>query len=75
MVRELLAKAWEAFGLNSKIAQTALGAITKPVANSYGTAGARQAVSQTVKEVIPSLGPYGGAIGAAGSNAFEERRP
>lgn len=63
MLKEMLAKLWEALGLNSRLATAA--AQTVPGVRQWQAAGARSATEQTVPEIIPSLGGFGGAAGSA----------
>ncbi|UOF81817.1 hypothetical protein [Caudoviricetes sp.] len=72
MAKQLLEKIWEAFGLNSKLAQTALQAtpFVGKLPESWATQSAKQAIDQTSKEIVPSLGGYG----AAASSVYERQR-
>ena len=72
MAKQFLEKVWEAFGLNSRLAQTALQSL--PVVNklpeTWAAQAAKTATSQTSKEIVPSLGGYGGAA----ASIYERKR-
>ena len=63
LAKDMVGKFFEAFGLNSKLAQSAIE--YSGVGNAYGGASARAAVSQTTRSVNPNLaGPVVGATNA-----------
>lgn len=72
MAKQLLEKVWEAFGLNSKLAQTALQSVPGigRIPENWAAQAAKQATSQTTREIVPSLGGYGGAA----SSIYERQR-
>lgn len=72
MAKQFFEKVWEAFGLNSKLAQTALQSVPvlSKIPENFAAQSAKQATSQATREVVPSLGGYGGAA----SSVYERTR-
>lgn len=81
MIKDLFENIMQTIG-TSKTAQAAIGIakglpgaknLAQKTADQYNLAAARQAVSQTPKEIVPSFGPYSGAVFGASKNAFDDR--
>lgn len=64
MLKEVVGKVWKALATNPAISATA-GVAVRPVAAGWYKAKADRATGQGIKEIIPSLGGYGGAAGSA----------
>lgn len=64
MVKDLISNVWKAMVASPVVSATA-GVAARPVAAGWYKAKANRAVDQRIREVVPSLGGYGGAAGSA----------
>jgi hypothetical protein len=63
MIKDLIQNVWKALIASPAVSATA-GVALRPVAAGWYKAKAQRATSQNIREVVPSLGGYGGAAGA-----------